>query len=126
MFNIITKFYNMLGEIIGYGNIKKKKCNKMHGGYTANDEKSDDFDNISEEGGGIGGEGSKGGGGIGGEGSKGGGGIGGEGSDGCKGGGGIGGEGSSGSGDRDRGGGYDNNTVMVDGLELILLKILKL
>ena len=47
MFNIITKFYNMLGEIIGYGNIKKKKCNKMHGGYTANDEKSDDFDNIN-------------------------------------------------------------------------------
>jgi hypothetical protein len=101
MFNIITKFYNILGEIIGYSNIKKKKCNKMYGGYTADDEKSDDFDNISEEGGGIGGEGSKGGGGIGGE-------------------------GSSGSGDRDRGGGYDNNTVMVDGLELILLKVLKL
>lgn len=88
MFNIITKFYNMLGEIIGYGNIKKKKCNKMHGGYTANDEKSDDFDNISSKGdGGIGGEGS---------GGKGG----------CS--------------------GYDDNTVMVDGLELILLKVLKL
>jgi len=70
----------MLGEIIGYGNIKKKKCNKMYGGYTANDEKSDDFDNISEEGGGGSGE----------------------------------------------SGGYDDNTFMVDGLEQILLKVLKL
>jgi hypothetical protein len=70
----------MLGEIIGYGNIKKKKCNKMYGRYTANDEKSDDFDNISEEGGGGSGGGS----------------------------------------------GYDDNTFMVDGLEQILLKVLKL
>lgn len=94
MFNTITKLYNMLGEIIGIHTIKKKKYNKIYDGYTADDEKSDDFDNISSKGGGGG---CKGGGS--GEGS------------GCKGG---------------EGSGYDDNTVMVDGLELILLKILKL
>lgn len=87
MFNTITKLYNMLGEIIGIHTIKKKKCNKIYDGYTADDEKSDDFDNISDEGGGDGGSGDRGDGG---------------------------------------GSGYDDNTVMVDGLELILLKILKL
>jgi hypothetical protein len=49
MFNTITKLYNMLGEIIGIHTIKKKKCNNIYDGYTADDEKSDDFDNISEE-----------------------------------------------------------------------------
>ncbi len=34
MFNIITTFYNLVNGIIGHGNIKKKKCNKMYGGYT--------------------------------------------------------------------------------------------
>ena len=87
MFNTITKLYNMLGEIIGIHTIKKKKYNKIYDGYTADDEKSDDFDNISDEGGGDGGSG------------------------------------GSGSGE---GGGYDDNTSMVDGLELILVKILKL
>lgn len=70
MFNTITKFYNMLSEIIGIHTIKKKKCNKIYDGYMADDE----FDNISEE-----------------------------------------------SGDGD-----DSNTVMIDGLEQILLKVLKL
>lgn len=31
MFNIITTFYNLVNGIIGHGNIKKKK---MYGGYT--------------------------------------------------------------------------------------------
>ncbi len=65
MFNTITKLYNMLGEIIGIHTIKKKKCNKIYDGYTADDEKSDDFDNISEEGG-SGGSGDRGDGGGGG------------------------------------------------------------
>jgi len=42
----------MLGEIIGIHTIKKKKYNKIYDGYTADDEKSDDFDNISSKGGG--------------------------------------------------------------------------
>lgn len=33
MFNIITTFYNLVNGIIGHSNIKKKKCNKMYGGY---------------------------------------------------------------------------------------------
>jgi hypothetical protein len=99
MFNTITKLYNMIGEIIGIHTIKKKKCNKIYDGYTADNEKSDDFDNISSKGDGESGGGSGGGSG------------------------GIGGGRGGGSGE---GGGYDDNTVMVDGLELILLKILKL
>jgi hypothetical protein len=117
MFNTITKLYNMIGEIIGIHTIKKKKCNKIYDGYTADDEKSDDFDNISSKGGG---ESGGLGGGSGGRGS---------GSGRCKGDGGGCKGGGSGEGSGCKGGegsGYDDNTVMVDGLELILLKILKL
>jgi hypothetical protein len=85
MFNTITKFYNMLSEIIGIHTIKKKKRNKMYSGYMADDEFDniiDEFDNIIDESGG-----------------------------------GDGGCGGDGGGD---------NTVMIDGLEQILLKVLKL
>ena len=92
MFNIITKFYNMLGEIVGIHTIKKKKCTKIYDGYMADDEKSDDFNNDYKY------KKSKGGGGDCGSG---------------------GGDGSGGDSDGD-------NTVMVDGLEQILLKVLKL
>ena len=98
MFNTITKFYNMLGEIVGIHTIKKKKCNKIYDGYMADDEKSDDFDinyKYKKSKGGDGDYGSEGRG-------KG-----------------SGGDGSGGDGDGD-------NTVMVDGLEQILLKVLKL
>jgi hypothetical protein len=48
MFNIITTFYNLVNGIIGHGNIKKKKCNKMYGGYTFDEGgyTADDEDNT--------------------------------------------------------------------------------
>lgn len=82
MFNTITKFYNMLSEIISIHTIKKNKRNKIYDGYMADDE----FDNI------IDGDGD-------GDGDE------------------------SGDGDEIR---DDDNTVMIDGLEQILLKVLKL
>jgi hypothetical protein len=65
MFNTITKFYNMLSEIIGIHTIKKKKRNKMYSGYMADDEFDniiDEFNNIIDESGGGGGDGGCGGG----------------------------------------------------------------
>lgn len=116
MFNTITKLYNMLGEIIGIHTIKKKKCTKIYDGYTADDEKSDDSGgDITTGRGGRGGDDitTVRGGGDGGRDGDGGRGDGGRGSDG-------------GRGDGGRGEGYDDNTIMVDGLEQILLKVLKL
>jgi hypothetical protein len=88
MFNTITKFYNMLGEINGIHTIKKKKYTKIYDGYTADDERSDDYDNDYKYKKNMNNDGNK-----------------------CI---------------NDNSYIYDDNTIMIDGLEQILLKVLNL